>query len=86
MEGTPAFNAIEANRQHQVTQLDKHVRRHMKRPKTKHIMGSRKKESRKDRANIKGKVIDGEHEQYLLTMGMMMGIRISVSLKHTLPF
>jgi 1-phosphatidylinositol-4-phosphate 5-kinase len=78
-EGTPAFEALEANRQHKVTQIDKHVKRHLKRPKAKHVIGSHKKEARKTRPNIKGKVIDGQHEQYLLTMGMMLGIRVSVA-------
>jgi len=53
--------------------------RHVKRPKKKHLLGSHKKPKRKERANIKGKVIDGQHEQYILTMGMMMGIRVSLA-------
>jgi hypothetical protein len=74
--GTPAHDALVANKRHTVTQMDKHLKRHIKRVKKKHLIGSHKKEKRKDRANIKGKVIDGEHEQYILTMGMMMGIRV----------
>ena len=75
-QGTPAYDALMANRQHNVTQVDKHLIRHIKRVKKKHLIGSHKKEQLKDRANIKGKVIDGKHEQYILTMGMMMGIRV----------
>jgi hypothetical protein len=30
--------------------------------------------------NFKGKVIDGVHELYTLTMGMMLGLRVSVRL------
>ena len=79
LRGTPAYDALVANREHTVTQLDKHVIRHMKRVKKKHLIGSHKKGKRKERANIKGKVIDGQHEQYILTMGMMMGIRVAVA-------
>ena len=43
--------------------LKKAITKNMKRPE------------RKDREHIKGKVIDGKHEQYVLTLGMMMGIR-----------
>ena len=34
--------------------------------------------SAKNRVKVKGKVIDGEHEQYALTYGMMLGISVSV--------
>lgn len=68
-----------ANRAHTVTYTDKHVLRHVKRVKKKHLLGSHKKDKHRDRVNIKGKTIDGQHEQYILTMGMMMGIRVSVA-------
>jgi hypothetical protein len=77
--GTPAYDALVANRAHPVTYADKHVLRHVKRVKKKHLLGSHKKEKHRDRVNIKGKMIDGQHEQYILTMGMMMGIRVSVA-------
>ena len=79
LPGTPAFEALEANRHMHVSKFDKHVVRHVKRPKKKHVLGNVKKSSRKQRPNVKGKVIDGEHEQYLLTIGMMTGIRNSIS-------
>ena len=77
--GTPAYDALLANRAHTVTYTDKHVLRHVKRVKKKHLLGSHKKDKHRDRVNIKGKMIDGQHEQYILTMGMMMGIRVSVA-------
>jgi len=77
-EGTPAYEALLANRQHPVTKTDKYVLRHVRRVKKKHIIGHHKKARRKERTNIKGKVIDGQHEQYIVTMGMMMGIRVSI--------
>lgn len=47
---------------------------HVKKPNLKKALNL-KKARRKERENIKGKVIDGKHEQYVLTLGMMMGIR-----------
>ena len=39
---------------------------------------ARKRKSAKNAKNIKGKVIAYEHELYTLTMGMMLGLRVSV--------
>ena len=49
------------------------VKQMNKRTKTK--KGRKKKFSK----NFKGKVIDGVHELYTMTMGMMLGLRVSVS-------
>jgi hypothetical protein len=47
----------------------------VKRPKLKNVTRNHKVDpSRK----IKGKVIDGVHELYTLTIGMMLGIRVAV--------
>lgn len=80
LTGTPADEAMAANRDHKVSKFSKHVGRKlhkMKRPK-RIMKGTIKKKKRKNRSNIKGKVIDGKHEQYLLTIGMMYGIRVAV--------
>jgi len=50
------------------------VKQMNKRTKTK--KGRKKKFSK----NFKGKVIDGVHELYTMTMGMMLGLRVSVRL------
>jgi hypothetical protein len=73
-----------------VTKLDKgfHKFRGLKRPKMKSLnlvkkLNKMTKQRRKKRhfsKNFKGKVIDGVHELYTLTAGMMLGIRFSVSL------
>ena len=52
---------------------DRALRKMKKRLKA--ITKNLKRPERKDREHIKGKVIDGKHEQYVLTLGMMMGIR-----------
>ena len=43
------------------------MKKHTKNSKSKHFS-----------TNFKGKVIDGRHELYILTAGMMLGIRCSV--------
>jgi hypothetical protein len=57
----------------------------MKRPKMKNvnIVKQIKKKTKQTRKrhfsiNIKGKTIDGVHESYTLTIGMMLGIRCTV--------
>ena len=45
----------------------KQMKKHTKNSKSKHFS-----------TNFKGKVIDGQHELYILTAGMMLGIRCSV--------
>jgi hypothetical protein len=43
-------------------------------------MTKQRRKKRHFSKNFKGKVIDGVHELYTLTAGMMLGIRFSVSL------
>ena len=57
--------------------------RGMKRPKMKNFKLSRTYKTLRDAAkkrsrNFKGKVIDGVHELYTLTAGMMLGMRCSI--------
>ena len=67
--------ALKANDAVQPSQMGK-LLAHVPTPNLKKVMTRNVKASRrKDRENIKGKVIDGKHEQYVLTLGMMMGIR-----------
>ncbi len=42
-------------------------------------MTKQRRDKRHFSKNFKGKVIDGVHELYTLTAGMMLGIRFSVS-------
>jgi hypothetical protein len=43
-------------------------------------MGFRKKKDQRFSRNFKGKVIDGVHELYTLTAGMMLGMRYAVGI------
>lgn len=77
-----------ANAAIKVTKLDKgfHKFRQLKRPKMKslNIVKKLRKTTKSKRSkkhfstNFKGKVIDGVHELYTLTAGMMLGIRYSI--------
>eukprot|EP01039_Chlorochromonas_danica_P010862 gene10862-12073_t len=88
IEGTPAALALAANAAIKVSKLEKglHKFRTMKRPKMKSLNLVKKlnkttktKRSQKHfSTNFKGKVIDGVHELYTLTAGMMLGIRYSI--------
>jgi hypothetical protein len=82
-EGTPAAMALKANAGLKVSKFDKGLRkiRGIKHPKIKKF--KRKKDGRKFSRNFKGKTIEGIHEQYTLTIGMMLGIRVAVS--HPVP-
>lgn len=86
-EGTPAAEALAANAAINVTKGDKlmHKLRGLKRPKLKslNVMKQLHKYTKQntDRSlskNIKGKVIDGVHELYTLTAGMMLGMRVTI--------
>ena len=84
-EGTPAAEALAANAAINVTKGDKfmHKLRGMKRPKLKslNVMKQIRKYTKQSTSlskNIKGKVIDGVHELYTLTAGMMLGIRVAI--------
>ena len=84
-EGTPAAAALAANANLNVTKTDKFMRkiRGIKHPKLKtfNVIKQLKKHTkvrRKAHKNFKGKVIDGEHELYVITAGIMLGINCSV--------
>lgn len=85
-EGTPAAAALAANAELKMSKTDKilHKFRGMKRPKLKalNVMKQLKKHTkvkgRKKYKNFKGKVIDGEHELYVITAGIILGIRCSL--------
>lgn len=90
-EGTPAAAALAANAAIKISKIEKgfHKLRGMKRPKAKtwNIVKQLKKHTKKSRSkhfstNFKGKVIDGVHELYALTAGMMLGIRCSLGKNH----
>jgi len=69
------MDALEANHKVQPSRLGK-VMAHVPTPNIKKtVTRNLKNPRRKGRENIKGKVIDGKHEQYVLTLGMMIGIR-----------
>ena len=72
----PAAEAIAANADVKLHRKTNYVRRRMKRLRKKHLFDG-KKASRRGKAP-KGKVIDGEHELYALTYGMMLGLRTSL--------
>ena len=78
--GTPAAAALQANENLKVSKFDKGYRRlkGIKHPK---IKGRKRSvEGRKFSRNFKGNTIEGIHEQYTLTIGMMLGIRVAVRL------
>mmetsp|Transcript_26929 Transcript_26929/g.50305 ORF Transcript_26929/g.50305 Transcript_26929/m.50305 type:complete len:767 (+) Transcript_26929:20-2320(+) len=82
-EGTPAAQALRANADIKVTRIEKGFRRikGIKHPKAKNITKFMKRKKDKSRAfsrNFKGKVIDGVHELYTITAGMMLGLRVAV--------
>lgn len=77
---TPAGQALRANKELKVTRVDKLTNKIIKkRPKLKNLTKDVKKSRRRRRSQIKGKKIDGRHEQYALSIGMMLGIRVCVS-------
>lgn len=85
-EGTPAAMALAANAQIKVSKTDKFLSklRGMKRPKFKSLnlikqLKKHTKTRRKAHKNFKGKVIDGQHELYVITAGIMLGIKCSLS-------
>ena len=84
-EGTPAAAALAANADLKVTRADKMMRklRTMKRPKLKNFnvfkqLKKHTKVKRKKHKNFKGKVINGEHELYVITAGITLGIKCSL--------
>ena len=79
------FLFISANAAIPVSMVTKGLRhiRGMKRPKMKNLKLTKKFKTmkrllKKRSRNFKGKVIDGVHELYTLTAGMMLGMRCSV--------
>jgi len=78
---TPASEAIKAVSEIKPSRLSKFVRvpqKVRKRPRIKNLTRDVKMNRRRRRSHIKGKKIDGKHEQYALSMGMMLGIRVCV--------
>jgi len=76
---TPAGHAVLANQNFKPSSYDKVMRKGMKkRLKLKNFTKNVKKSRRRRRSHIKGKKIDGRHEQYALSIGMMLGIRCCV--------
>ena len=82
---TPASAALKAVSELKPSRLDKYKlggtklnTLARKRPRMKNLTRDVKAARRKRRSHIKGKKIDGKHEQYALSMGMMLGIRVSV--------
>lgn len=85
--GTPAAQALAANATIKVSKVGRlqHKFRGMKRPKMKSLnlvrkVNKNRKKKKLYSTNFKGKVIDGLHELYTLTAGMMLGIRYSVGM------
>ena len=78
-DGSPAAAALEANAGVAVSKFDKGMRRirGIKHPKIRGPLRSIR--GWKFSRNFKGKTIEGIHEQYTLTIGMMLGIRVAVS-------
>ena len=72
-----------ANSEVKISRLAKGIRKigGIKHPKLKNVTKGwkRKKKQVKFSRNFKGKVIDGVHELYTLTAGMMLGMRCAVS-------
>jgi len=88
-EGTPAAEALQANAEVKISRLAKGIRKikGIKHPKVKNVtMGfKRKKKDKRFSRNFKGKVIDGVHELYTLTAGMMLGMRCAVGRSSMTP-
>lgn len=87
LEGTPAYMALEANKNIKMNAVNKLINKSMSfggiRPKLKNLKKlnlTGKKKYRRFSRNFKGNVIDGVHELYTLTAGMMLGIRCAVIL------
>lgn len=74
-----------ANAEVKISRLAKGIRKikGIKHPKVKNVTKGfkRKKKDARFSRNFKGKVIDGVHELYTLTAGMMLGMRCAVSFK-----
>ena len=89
-EGTPAAEALAANAAVKVSMMSKGLRKlnaqKIKRSAMKklNIVKQLRKtqEGLQFSKNFKGKVIDGVHELYTLTAGMMLGMRCSVGRNH----
>ena len=76
---TPAGQALKEVRDLKIGRMEKVSNKIIKkRPKLKNLTKDVKKSRRRRRSHIKGKKIDGKHEQYALSIGMMLGIRVCV--------
>jgi hypothetical protein len=92
MQGTPLAQALAANAAISMNKYQKNIQRKwrgIKRPKMKaknfkkfnvvrQIEKVKNKKEKLFSRNFKGKVIDGVHELYALTVGMMLGLRTTV--------
>ena len=83
IEGSEAHEALQANKEIKMNSMTKFLSKSFSmKPK---FLGKGKRKQKKFEKNFKGKVIDGKHELYVLSMGMMLGIRCAVGGSHT-PF
>jgi 1-phosphatidylinositol-4-phosphate 5-kinase len=79
MEGTEAHEALKANKDIKLSTMGKLLNKSLSmKPKFMGGMGTVKRKQKKFDKNFKGKVIDGKHELYVLSSGMMLGIRCAI--------
>ena len=80
IEGSEAHEALQANKEIKMNSMTKFFSKSFSmKPK---FLGKGKRKQKKFEKNFKGKVIDGKHELYVLSMGMMLGIRCAVGGTH----
>ena len=80
IEGSEAHEALQANKEIKMSSMTKFLSKSFSmKPK---FLGKGKRKQKKFDKNFKGKVIDGKHELYVLSMGMMLGIRCAVGGTH----
>ena len=86
---TPLALALAANESVKITALQK-TTKNLKRPHLKNLtrnikLRGRKRKNRTSKREVKGKVIQGGHEQYALSLGMMLGIRCCIGRQNMSP-
>lgn len=80
IEGSEAHEALQANKEIKLSAMTKFLSKSFSmKPK---FLRKGKRKQKKFEKNFKGKVIDGKHELYVLSMGMMLGIRCAVGGSH----
>jgi 1-phosphatidylinositol-4-phosphate 5-kinase len=72
-EGTAAAAALKANAERRVTRIDKMVKLHKRKPPTKV-----RKDGESAPVVVPGKLITRENDMYIMTIGMMLGLRVSL--------